>query len=151
MRMAGDLDAEEQELEEEDYEDQAEDPDNADGWIDEREEMAEEDVDNLEDEVEPIRFLLTKVSEYATVCCTVLANPSPHFVFFDDRFANLHLPSKTPARSPFPSGTRSSKTSHSTRGSFLVTSVRAGMPPMTCFPKPTILRQLSTRSLTCAT
>jgi hypothetical protein len=85
MRLAGDIDAEDQELEEEDYEDDPEEPDNSDGWIDEREEMAEEDVDELDDNVQPIRFLLMKVSEYATaVCCTVLANLSPHFFFVDE-------------------------------------------------------------------
>lgn len=66
MRLAGDIDGEEQELEGEDYEDDLEELDNTDGWVDEREEMAEEDADDLEDEVQPVRLLLTKVSEYVT-------------------------------------------------------------------------------------
>lgn len=63
LRMAGDIDDEEQEMEGEDYEDAPEEEDNADGWIDEREEMEEGDVEELEEHVLPIRFLLTKVSE----------------------------------------------------------------------------------------
>jgi hypothetical protein len=36
---------------------------NDEGWVDEREEMAEEDIDELEENVQPIQFLLTKVSK----------------------------------------------------------------------------------------
>jgi hypothetical protein len=62
-RLAGDIDTEA--LEEEAGEDYLEEPDeidNDDGWVDERDEMTGEDVDELEDAVQPVRFLLTKVS-----------------------------------------------------------------------------------------
>jgi hypothetical protein len=62
----GDVDPEEIELEgeQEDYcDDELENPDNADGWIDERDEMDDENIEALEDKIQPVRFLLMKVSE----------------------------------------------------------------------------------------
>jgi hypothetical protein len=41
--------------------DDDEDDDNVDGWVDEREEMTEEQLDELEACVQPIRLLLIKV------------------------------------------------------------------------------------------
>ena len=38
--------------------------DNDEGWVNERDDMTEEELDNLEDTVKPVRFLLTKVSEW---------------------------------------------------------------------------------------
>jgi len=67
--LAGDLDSEElEELEgeQEDYcDDDADDADidNADGWIDERDEMDAKEIEELEDKIQPVRFVLTKVSE----------------------------------------------------------------------------------------
>jgi len=67
--LAGDLDSEElEELEgeQEDYcDDEADDADidNADGWIDERDEMDAKEIEELEDKIQPVRFVLTKVSE----------------------------------------------------------------------------------------
>jgi len=46
--------------------------DNNEGWIDEWDNMAEKDVDELEDSVRPLRYLLTKVS--GRKCCKVFAN-----------------------------------------------------------------------------
>jgi hypothetical protein len=74
--MAGDLDSEEVELEaeQEDYcEDEAENPDNDDGWIDERDEMEDPNIEDLEDKIQPVHFLLTKVGEcyaiqYLLIC-----------------------------------------------------------------------------------
>jgi hypothetical protein len=37
--------------------------DNIEGWIDERELMTEEELEKLDDSVEPLRLLLTKVSK----------------------------------------------------------------------------------------
>jgi hypothetical protein len=37
--------------------------DNNEGWIDEWDSMTEEDIEELEESLRPIRFLLTKVSE----------------------------------------------------------------------------------------
>ena len=37
--------------------------DNDEGWVNERDDMTGEELDDLEDSVKPIRFLLTKVSE----------------------------------------------------------------------------------------
>ena len=67
--LAGDLDSEElEELEgeQEDYcDDEADDADNdnVDGWIDERDEMDAKEIEELEDKIQPVRFVLTKVSE----------------------------------------------------------------------------------------
>jgi hypothetical protein len=63
LRMAGDINDEEQEMEGKDSKDALEEEDNTDRWIDEWEEMEEGDVEELEEHVLPIRFLLTKVSE----------------------------------------------------------------------------------------
>ena len=38
--------------------------DNDEGWVNERDDMIEEELDDLEDTVKPVRFLLTKVSEW---------------------------------------------------------------------------------------
>jgi hypothetical protein len=70
QELAGDIEAEELETQA----DQAVSPededvekglgsDNDEGWVDEREAMTEDDVENLEDRVRPIRFLLTKASK----------------------------------------------------------------------------------------
>jgi hypothetical protein len=37
------------------------DEDNIDGWIDERESMSAEDVEKLDESVQPVRFMLAKV------------------------------------------------------------------------------------------
>jgi hypothetical protein len=63
MRLAGDIDAEEEEEAGEDYLDEPEEVDNDDGWVDEREAIPEDDLEDLEDVVQPIRFVLTKVSK----------------------------------------------------------------------------------------
>jgi hypothetical protein len=66
-RLAGDIEDEELEtqkdLEEarQHPEDEEAGDDNNEGWVDERNEMTEEDVERLEESVRPIRFLLTKV------------------------------------------------------------------------------------------
>jgi hypothetical protein len=66
--LAGDIEAEELETQRE-QEDSQEGPeegpshDNDEGWVDEREDMTEEDKEELEDSVRPIRVLLTKVSK----------------------------------------------------------------------------------------
>jgi hypothetical protein len=41
--------------------------DNIEGWIDERTLMNEEDLDRLEESVEPVRVLLTKVRQYCLI------------------------------------------------------------------------------------
>lgn len=68
--LAGDFELEELETqaEQDDPQDGSEEGpfhDNDEGWIDERADMTEEDINELEENVQPIRFLLTKVSE----CC----------------------------------------------------------------------------------
>jgi hypothetical protein len=77
-RLAGDIETEEQETRDEQEEPQNPDDDgpsddNNEGWVDEREDMTLEDVDDLEEAVLPVRFLLTKVSERVSNCI-VLAN-----------------------------------------------------------------------------
>ena len=81
-KLAGDIDdidAEELELEgkQEDYcDDEPENPDNAEGWIDEQDGMEDKDIEELEDKIQPVRFLLMKVGESHLLCCIVLANLS---------------------------------------------------------------------------
>jgi hypothetical protein len=67
MDLAGDIDLEELETQAEldDPQDGTEEGpflENDEGWIDERADMTEEDINELEEDVQPIRFLLTKVS-----------------------------------------------------------------------------------------
>lgn len=69
FKLAGDIETEEvkTQAEQEDFQEEpyGEGPhhDNDEGWIDERGDMTKEDVEELEDSVQPIRFVLTKVSE----------------------------------------------------------------------------------------
>jgi hypothetical protein len=70
MSLAGDFEYEELqtqfELEgpKDGQDDEAAVEDNYEGWVDEREHLREEDLEELEEVVQPIRFLLTKVREY---------------------------------------------------------------------------------------
>lgn len=62
LSLAGNIDVEEN-IESRDGEDGvAGEDDNVEGWIDERTLLDEEDLDELEKRVEPVRLLLTKVS-----------------------------------------------------------------------------------------
>jgi hypothetical protein len=68
LDLAGDIEAEELETqhEQEDSQDGKEEGlshNNDEGWVDEREDMTEEDKEELEDSVWPIHVLLTKVSK----------------------------------------------------------------------------------------
>jgi hypothetical protein len=68
LDLAGDIDEEELEeaAEQEDPQDETDEQpchDNDEGWIDEWYDMTDEDIDELEDSVRPIRFLLTKVNK----------------------------------------------------------------------------------------
>ena len=56
LRLAGDVD-----IERELIEDSEENDDNVDGWIDEHEEMTEDELRELSADVGPVRLLLTKV------------------------------------------------------------------------------------------
>jgi hypothetical protein len=64
--LAGEIDAKELETQDdkdqEDSDEEVPPQDNDEGWIDERDDMSQEDVDELEDNVRPVCFLLTKVS-----------------------------------------------------------------------------------------
>ena len=103
FKLAGNIEEEELEtqIEQEDSQEEPEEGhrlDNDEDWVDERVGMAEEDVNELEDSVRPIRFVLTKVSS-ASQYCIVLANQSTRL-----RFANLHTQSRTRPRLPSLSG-----------------------------------------------
>lgn len=63
-KLAGNIEAEEDATRaEEDIPEDGPIQDNDEGWVDERDEMTEEDIEELEENVRPIRFLLTKVGE----------------------------------------------------------------------------------------
>jgi hypothetical protein len=71
MDLAGDFEEEEMLTQVEfegsqDLEDDSPTRDNNEGWVDERDDMAEEELEDLEESVQPIRFLLTKVGEHAS-------------------------------------------------------------------------------------
>ena len=83
--------------------------DNDKGWIDEWDNMAEEDVDKLEDSMRPLQYLLTKVS--GRKCCKVFANQLTR-----RRFANLRSQSRTHLQLSFLSGTAFLMTFHSRNG-----------------------------------
>jgi len=62
LSLAGDIDIEEDVLAGVDEEDGVDgESDNTEGWIDEREMMSEEELDELNDSIAPVRLLLTKV------------------------------------------------------------------------------------------
>ena len=67
QKLAGDIEREELEMQNDqddsqELEDRGPSHDNDEGWINEREDMTGEDINDLEESVRPIRFLLTKVS-----------------------------------------------------------------------------------------
>jgi len=63
-KLAGNIEAEEDATRaEEDIPEDGPIQDNEEGWVDERDDMTEEDIEELEESVWPIRFLLTKVGE----------------------------------------------------------------------------------------
>jgi hypothetical protein len=67
LNLAGDIDLEEQETQAEqndpqDRDEEGLEDDNNEGWIDEQSEMTLEDIDELEESVRLVRFLLTKIS-----------------------------------------------------------------------------------------
>jgi len=103
-KLAGDIEEEELETQaKQEYSEDTEegDPyDNGEGWVDEREQMAEDDVNDLEESVQPIWVVLTKVSEWVSKCCTVLANKLTRLI----RFANLPSQSRIQVRLHFLSG-----------------------------------------------
>jgi len=103
FKLAGNIEEEklEMQIEQEDSQEEPEEGprlDNDEGWVDEQVGMAEEDMNELEDSVRPIQFVLTKVSS-ASQYYIVLANQSTHL-----RFANLHMQSRTRPRLPSLSG-----------------------------------------------
>lgn len=73
IELAGNIDFEEQEMAEDDGDD--EDNENTDDWVDERDNMAEEQLASLNESVQPVRLMLVKVCvEFGLY----IAN-SPHF------------------------------------------------------------------------
>ena len=62
LALAGDIDFEEDALAGADEEDSVE-GDNIEGWVDEHATMSEEEVDELDESVAPVRLLLTKVNQ----------------------------------------------------------------------------------------
>lgn len=113
--------------------------------------MSEGDVDELEDNVQPVCFLLIKLSKSVYKCCTVLASKvsTPHTSRL--RFANWLLPYGTSPQLPSPSGITSSRASCSRRGWYTMTFILAGMPHSICSTLPTSTRWPSTKLLTCTT
>ena len=64
QKLAGNIEAKEEVTwAEEEAPEEGSNQDNDEGWIDERVDMTEQDIEELEESVQPIRFLLTKVSE----------------------------------------------------------------------------------------
>jgi hypothetical protein len=88
MKLARDIETEElvtqTEATEQHDEDKDEGPchDNDEGWINEWAHMSEDEIDDLEDSIQPIRFLLTKVSDCLYMNCTVFANHFMHVMSF---------------------------------------------------------------------
>jgi hypothetical protein len=60
LALAGNIELEEDEWAMEEDSEDAED-DNVEGWVDERTLMTDEELDELDESVEPVRLLLTKV------------------------------------------------------------------------------------------
>lgn len=62
LALAGDIEVEEEAASRDGEDGVSGEDDNVEGWIDERTLMNEEDLEKLEESVEPVRVLLTKVS-----------------------------------------------------------------------------------------
>jgi hypothetical protein len=84
------------------------DDDNVEGWIDEREEMSEDQLEVLEARVEPIRLLLIKV------CCDECDHVMTLMPAGAFSFASRPSLSRTRPLLSFQSGSSSSMTSNST-------------------------------------
>jgi hypothetical protein len=65
LALAGDIVLEEEESRNEGNDD--DDDDNCEGWIDEREKMTEQEREELDESVQPVRLVLTKVSATSRV------------------------------------------------------------------------------------
>jgi hypothetical protein len=66
--LAGNIEFEEDELARRDAnEEEGDDDDNVEGWIDERTHMTDIELEELDESVEPVRLLLTKVSLLANI------------------------------------------------------------------------------------
>ena len=63
-KLAGNIEQEEAECREVNSDEGDEDDDNVDGWIDERANMTDEEKEELNEAVQPIRLVLTKVFLY---------------------------------------------------------------------------------------
>jgi len=66
LALAGDIDLEEEQTRD-DGKDDEDDNDNEEGWVDERQSMAEWEKDELDESVQPVRLLLTKVICHVTL------------------------------------------------------------------------------------
>jgi len=62
LSLAGNIKFEENELAQRDANEEEEDDDNIEGWIDERTLMTDVELEELDESIEPVRLLLTKVS-----------------------------------------------------------------------------------------
>ncbi len=82
--------------------------DNVEGWIDEREEMGERQLEELEARIEPIRLLLIKVS------AIMWQDPNGNALCFS--FENRHSESRTPPPLSFQNGGLFSATYNLTPG-----------------------------------
>jgi hypothetical protein len=88
MKLAGDIEMEELVTQTEATEQHDEDKDegphhnNDEGWINKQAHMSEDKIDDLEDSIQPICFLLTKVSNHLYMNCTVFANHFMHVMSF---------------------------------------------------------------------
>jgi hypothetical protein len=65
LALAGDIDLEEEQTRDDGKDD--DDNDDEEGWVDERQSMAEWEKDKLDESVQPVRLLLTKVICHVTL------------------------------------------------------------------------------------
>lgn len=69
LKLAVDLDLEEELSGDNDEDGEQGEDDNYEGWIDERDRMSEEQLEELEDHVQPVRLLLIKACERKVIPC----------------------------------------------------------------------------------
>lgn len=67
LKLAGNIDLEEQITAGAGDETDTTEDDNDEGWVDEREEMTEDELNELEQSIQPVRLLLTKVSKLQAI------------------------------------------------------------------------------------
>jgi hypothetical protein len=144
LSLAGNIKAEEEETQAEEEGGPEEELccDNDEGWVDECKSMTEDNIENLEESMQPIQFLLIKIGGMRE-CCIVLANQS-----LMPQICKLAYAIRTQAQLLSLSGIAFSRISRSTSVLYPMTFAPARVQHTTCLTVPTSTGKQSIRSPT---